>query len=254
MGLLLSIGQLLASFLTRPSRSPYVNIPTDPVLLARTIKPGDVLLVEGKQRISTAIKYRTQSTWSHAALCVDTQVIPSHEPHPTFIEADAVDGVRLVGIEEFEGLHTRICRPLGLSENDIAAVVADAMGHLGDSYDLRNVVDLARYLCPTPPVPVSWRRRMIAFGSGEPTKAICSTLVAQAFQSIRYPILPKITLELATDPDCMGCVRELLHIRHHSLFTPRDFDVSPYFLIVKPNLENGFDHRMLVWQDHAEFQ
>jgi len=103
-------------------------------------------------------------------------------------------------------------------------------------------------------VPVSWRRRMIAFGSGEPTKAICSTLVAQAFQSIRYPILPKITLELATDPDCMGCVRELLHIRHHSLFTPRDFDVSPYFLIVKPNLENGFDHRMLVWQDHAEFQ
>ena len=93
---------------------------------------------------------------------------------------------------------------------------------------------------------------MIAFGSGEPTKAICSTLVAQAFQSIRYPILPKITLEQATDPDCKGCVQELLHIRHHSLFTPRDFDVSPYFQIVKPALENGFDHRILAWQEHAE--
>jgi len=74
-------------------------------------------------------------------------------------------------------------------------------------------------------------------------------LVAQAFQSIRYPILPKITLELAVNRDCKGCVQELLHIRHHSLFTPRDFDVSPYFQIVKPTLENGFDHRALCWDD-----
>ena len=35
-----------------------------------TLRPGDVLLVEGSSRISTAIKYLTQSTWSHAALFV----------------------------------------------------------------------------------------------------------------------------------------------------------------------------------------
>lgn len=252
MGLLLTIGHLLANFLTGPSRAPYVNTPTDPVLLARALKPGDVLLVEGKQRISTAIKYLTQSTWSHAALCVEIQAIPHHEPRPTFIEADAVDGVRIVGIEEFEGLHTRICRPLSLSQKDIAAIVANAMGHLGDRYDLRNVIDLARYLFPTPPVPATWRRRMIAFGSGEPTKAICSTLIAQAFQSIRYPILPNITYKLAADLDRKAYIQELWHIRHHSLFTPRDFDVSPYFQIVKPTLENGFDHRVLVWQERTE--
>ncbi len=245
---------MLARYLTGPSRAPYVNMPTDPVLLARTIKPGDVLLVEGKQRISTAIKYLTQSTWSHAALCVEVQMAPDRQPHAVFIEADAVDGVRLINMEVFDGLHTRICRPIGLSPPDIAALVANAKSHIGDSYDLRNVIDLARYLCPTPPVPVSWRRRMIAFGSGEPTQAICSTLVAQAFQSIHYPILPEITRELAEDPDCEGCVRELLHIRHHSLFTPRDFDVSPYFQIVKPSLENGFDHRTLTWQDRREIR
>lgn len=254
MGLLLSIGRILAGYLTGPSRAPYVNVPTDPALLARAIKPGDVLLVDGRQRISTAIKYLTQSTWSHAALCVEVRMAPDCPPHPVFIEADAVDGVRLVGMAEFDGLHTRICRPIGLSAPDIAALVANAMSHIGDSYDLRNVIDLARYLCPTPPVPVSWRRRMIAFGSGEPTQAICSTLIAQAFQSIHYPILPEITRELSEDRDCKGCVRELLHIRHHSLFTPRDFDVSPYFQIVKPVLENGFDHRALTWQDRREIR
>jgi len=252
--MLFSIGRLLAQYLTGPSRAPYVNTPTDPLLLARAVKPGDVLLVEGKQRISTAIKYLTQSTWSHAALCVKVQLVPDQEPQPTFIEADAVEGVRLVSLQEFGGLHTRICRPMGLSPQDIASLTANAMNHLGDSYDLRNVVDLARYLFPTPPVPISWRRRMIAFGSGEPTKAICSTLIAQAFQSIRYPILPEITRDLVADRDCKGCVQELLHIRHHSLFTPRDFDVSPYFLIVKPTLEKGFDHRILIWQEQLGTQ
>ncbi|WP_372639239.1 hypothetical protein [Fodinibius sp.] len=40
---------------------------------------------------------------------------------------------------------------------------------------------------------------------------------------------------------------EILHIRHHSLFAPRDFDVSPYFQIIKPSIFNGFDHHALTW-------
>ena len=42
---------------------------------------------------------------------------------------------------------------------------------------------------------------------------------------------------------------EILHIRHHSLYAPRDFDLSPYFEIVKPTLEAGFDYRRLRWAD-----
>src|SRR6516162_8844122 len=38
--------------------------------LRDTLRPGDVLLVEGKGRISGGIKYLTQSTWSHSALYV----------------------------------------------------------------------------------------------------------------------------------------------------------------------------------------
>ncbi|MCP9231169.1 MULTISPECIES: hypothetical protein [unclassified Mesorhizobium] len=33
---------------------------------------------------------------------------------------------------------------------------------------------------------------------------------------------------------------------HHSLYTPRDFDLSPYFRIVKPTLEYGFDYRQMI--------
>ena len=39
-----------------------------------------------------------------------------------------------------------------------------------------------------------------------------------------------------------------MHIRHHSLFTPRDFDVSPYFNIVKPTIEKRPDYKQFEWQ------
>jgi hypothetical protein len=113
---------------------------------------------------------------------------------------------------------------------------------LGRTYDLKNVIDLARYLLPEPPVPRRFRRRMLALGSGDPTRAICSTLIAEAFQAVRYPILPRITTTIERE-----MVRELWHIRHHSLFAPRDFDVSPYFAIVKPTIDAGFDYRSVPW-------
>jgi hypothetical protein len=100
-----------------------------------------------------------------------------------------------------------------------------------------------RFLFPMP-VPQRWRRRMIAFGSGDPTKIICSALIAQAFDAVRYPILPKIT-----KAGSRQARREILHIRDSSLYMPRDFDISPYFDIVKPTIENGFDYTALHWAD-----
>lgn len=88
---------------------------------------------------------------------------------------------------------------------------------------------------------------MIALGSGDPTRAICSTLIAQAFQSIGYPVLPIIESKAMARDDCPDCFEEIFHIRHHSLFAPRDFDVSPYFRVIKPTIESGFDHRSIRW-------
>jgi hypothetical protein len=98
-------------------------------------------------------------------------------------------------------------------------------------------------------VPRRWRRKLLALGSGDPTRAICSTLIAQAFESIRYPVLPDLYLTGSCEAGTRHAVREWLHIRHHSLYAPRDFDVSPYFEVVKPNLTPDFDFRALEWAD-----
>lgn len=217
-----------------------------PELVAATLARGDVLLVEGTSRFSAAIKYLTQSTWSHAALYVGDTIDPPGfvGPRRVLIEADVNEGVRGVPFGLYAGYHTRICRPVGMDAAEIDRVCDYMISRLGYRYDLRNVLDLARYVIQVPPVPERWKRRMLALGSGDPTRAICSSLIAQAFQSVRYPILPHV------EPGAAGsAAAEIHHIRHHSLFTPRDFDASPYFDVVKPRLSAGFDFRELVWAD-----
>jgi len=245
------LGAWLGVWLSRPAHVHSTSPATDTALLAAALRPGDVLLVEGHSRISVAIKYLTQSTWSHAALFVGEaagRAGPDGSPL-CFVEADVVEGVRLVGRSRYAGLHCRICRPVDLSEDDRQRLIDYACARIGQHYDLKNVLDLARYLIPTPPVPVRWRRRMLAFGSGDPTRAICSTLVAQCFQSIRYPVLPIVERRPAKRDGCPECMEETLRVRHHSPFVPRDFHVSPYFEVVKPTLVHGFDYRRLSWAE-----
>jgi hypothetical protein len=247
------VGRALARYLTKP-RARGVQVSTSrPGALAGTIRKGDVLLVEGNSRVSVAIKYLTQSSWSHAALCIGDALgpPPPGEDAKVLVDADMLDGVRAIPLNAYSMFNTRVCRPVGLSAEEIDQVVAFAVSRVGHRYDLKNVIDLTRYVVRTPPVPARFRRRLLRLGSGDPTRAICSSLIAQAFESVRYPILPEVVFERSEDPACADCYREVLHIRHHSLFVPRDFDVSPYFQIVKPTIERGFDPHALTW-DVAE--
>ncbi|MEN0041264.1 MAG: lipo-like protein [Pseudomonadota bacterium] len=256
------IAEFIAARLTTQSSGYEPYTPSDPDSLLAALRPGDVLLVEGNQKVSAAIKYLTQSTWSHSALYVgdvldgyDHSAIQADrwtetgDAKPRLVEVNLGEGCVAVPLEKYASFNTRICRPHALTMADRNAVVDFMVRALGTAYDTRNIIDLARYLMPTPPVPTRWRRKMIALGSGEATRAICSTLIAQAFQSVRYPMLPSIErLEACLDDDCEAyAVSEVLHIRHHSLFAPRDFDLSPYFEIVKPTIAAGFDYRDLTW-------
>ena len=248
------LGRRLARFLAKP-RERNSPIPSRPYgLLAATLRKGDVVLVEGSSRFSSAIKYLTQSTWSHAALYIgDTLGPPEAGEEPRLlVDVDVVEGVRTIPLSTFAGLHTRICRPVGLGDAEIAALIDFMISRKGITYDLKNIFDLARYFIRTPPVPGSMKRRMLSLGSGEPTKAICSTLLAQAFESIHYPILPEVALVDVDSRGARRAAREILFIRHHSLYAPRDFDVSPFFQVVKPRLAQGFDYRQLEWQSPTE--
>src|SRR5947199_250325 len=143
MGVMLdTIGQLIAGYLQKevPGYEPFT--PSDPEHLRGVIEPGDVLLVEGNNRISGIIKYLTQSTWSHGALYVgpvDAAFEPDGEPH--------------------------------------------------------------------------------------------------------------VLIEANTRAASRKARREILHIRDSSLYMPRDFDISPYFEIVKPTIVHGFDYTALHWAD-----
>jgi hypothetical protein len=246
------MGRWLAGRLQVESSGYEPYTPSDPDTLRRTLEPGDILLVEGNQKISAAIKYLTQSTWSHAALYVG-DALPEPEDgseRPRLIEVTIGDGCVAVPLSRYRTYNTRICRASGLSPDDRDHIVSFMIGKLGLRYDLKNIFDMLRYFFPTPPVPIRWRRRLIAFGSGDPTRAICSTLIAQAYAEIRYPILPEITRAPGrASAQSRFSRQEILHIRHHSLYTPRDFDLSPYFRIVKPTLEYGFDYKAVIWGD-----
>jgi cell wall-associated NlpC family hydrolase len=245
------IGRVLARHLSQASQQSVRGATNTPEVFRSALKKGDVILVEGASRFSVAIKYLTQSTWSHSALYIGDTVdsFDKGEDARVIVEADVQEGIRLMPLSIFYERHTRICRPVGLSKKSIDELVNYAIAREGDRYDLKNIFDLARYLIQRPLVPSNWRRRLLSIGSGEPTRAICSSLVAQAFHSVAYPILPEFSPD-ETNPSTQNSIqKEYAHIRHHSLFAPGDFDLSPYFDIIKPTIERGFKPDKFEWKD-----
>lgn len=243
------ISRRMLTCLARPTGryAPFFAPPLD--VLRASLQPCDVLLIEGNSRLSAMIKFLTQSTWSHAALCIGNACASRSDETEAavLLEAEAAPGVITSPLSKYAHFNTRICRPVGLSLDDRAQVINYAVARIGMQYDSRQVIDLARFLLPLPPVPVALRRRLLAVGSGDPTRAICSTLIGEAFASVKYPILP----ESAALGDSVHSIapyvqKEDRHIRQHGLYTPRDFDVSPYFDVIKPALERQFDYHKVT--------
>ena len=222
------------------------------------LRTGDVILVEGRSRVSEVIKVITQSPWSHSALYIGRlydirdpdlrAVIEYHydgDPEEQLlIEAVMGHGTIVSPLTSYRNDHIRICRPTTLSPTDAEAMIAYSAKHLGWDYDVRQVLDLARFFFPWSFLPRRWRSSLFQHNAGSPTRTVCSTLLAEAFGTIDFPILPFI--DRAED----GSVR--FFKRNPRLFAPRDFDYSPYFSIIKyPYLginDVGLYHR-LPWSD-----
>ncbi len=128
-------------------------------------------------------------------------------------------------MENYRTDHIRICRPRGLSRQDAQQVSAFAINQLGTGYDVRQLFDLARFMVPWSILPRRWRSSLFEHHVGEPTKTVCSTMIAQAYASIDFPILPVVKQHEESGIE--------LFARNPRLFTPSDFDYSPYFEIIK---------------------
>jgi hypothetical protein len=232
-------------------------IPVDFSRLKHEIRPGDVLLIEGRSRISGVIRTLTQSSWTHAALYIGRLIDFEDEYIQDMLRkhTDAKDNTRLI-IEDlidrgtvitplsfYRHHHIRICRPIGISPSDLHRVLNHSIRALGQPYNVRHLLDLARFLLPWTILPRRWGSSLFRTTSGEIESGICSSLIAEAFSSVQFPVLPFIK------PDENQKVE--VFQRNHHLFTPKDFDYSPYFEIIKYPLFNPDEslpyYRRLPW-------
>ncbi|MDE1464516.1 hypothetical protein [Spartinivicinus poritis] len=221
------------------------------------LKPCDIILVEGRSRVSEVIKLITQSPWSHAALYIGrlhdiedpeireqvTQHCDCSPDSQLLVESELGMGTVIRPITVYEKEHLRICRPRGLKYQDAQQIINYAISRVGVEYDVRQIFDLARFLFPWRLLPRRWRSSLFAKGAGRTTKTVCSTMIAEAFNNVQFPILPLVKTNTADG-------RVQLFRRNPKLCAPRDFDYSPYFKIIKyPFIDYSHhaSYRLLPW-------
>jgi len=259
---------LAARALTKPRGNYTLLLPNDFDALLRVIRPGDVILVDGDQRVSQVIKYLTQSTWSHSVLYVGDELLRrfpaerealvarhGRDAEHMMIEA-LLEGVLASPLSKYASFNLRICRPVGLQREDLQRILDEVIAQIGLRYDVKHILDLARYFFPVSLIPRRFRRRALQFGSGLTTQVICSSIIGRAFQNVGFPILPSVEPAADEQQGWVDWLRRrktfypvLFHRQRETLITPRDFDLSPYFDVVKWNaVELGaFDYRRIRW-------
>lgn len=247
----------ITNWLTR--EAPQEDLPpSDFDRLRYEIRFCDVLLVEGRSRVSAIIQSLTLSPWTHAALYIGRlhaiddpdlrKLIQKHYPaepdEQLIIEALLGQGTIVAPLSKYRNEHVRICRPTGISRKDAQAVIAYAASRLGTEYDVRQLLDLARFLFPYRLLPGRWRSSL--FGKTTSAKTVCSTMLAGAFASIRFPVRPVLQ---KTDKNELK-----VYDRNLKLYTPMDFDYSPYFEIIKYpifGIESPEIYRRLPWDEYG---
>ena len=165
---------------------------------------------------------------------------------PLLVEGLLGKGIIVTPLADYKMDHLRICRPISISQHDMQKVITYCIERLGAPYDVRHIFDLLRLM-----FPVFFLPRQMLTSLYKPLidrtnkKQICSSLLAEAFASVKFPILP--TIKRSEE----GKI-EFIH-RNPNLFVPKDFDLSPYFEIIKYplfGLDNSSTvYRNLPWQE-----
>lgn len=230
---------------------PYEGIPLcDFERIRYELRPCDVLLIEGRSRVSDIIRGITQSSWSHAALYIGRlhdiedprirNILSTHfkgsADTQLLIEGIMGEGTIVTKLSAYEHDHIRICRPRGLSRRDAQNVISFSIQKLGAAYDVRQIFDLARFLLPWTILPRRLRSQLFELNAGESTKTVCSSMLAEAFASVEFPILPLVKQHAEQGIELIA--------RNPKLYTPRDFDYSPYFDIIKYPFVEFADYAM----------
>lgn len=249
----------VARFLNQEVAAYELKVPNDTARLYQHIRKGDVVLVEGKLRISQLVKHATQSQWSHSALYVGDELLRrggrlGEQALANFgeladrllVEALTDEGVVAAPLEKYQGHNIRLCRPYRIDPADLDRVIDSVLADLGKQYDDRNFFDLGlMLLSPVKFGPLKRRTIETCLGNCTDLQVICSGMIAKAFQRVGY--------DVSLDAGPYGSTTTM---RHYSQILPRDFDLSPNFQIIKFNIiEDGeFDYKHLTWKHSGTLQ
>src|SRR3990167_3601580 len=223
------------------------------------VRPADVLLIEGRNRVSHIVQHITQSPWSHSALYIghlynidDPQLREFVQQHykglpsePLLVEAMIGQGTIIVPLSKYKEEHIRVCRPTGLSHLDAQKVIGYAVNSIGRKYSIRNFLDLGRFILSSKFIPRRWHSSLFNQKAGKAEQDICSVMIAKAFASVKFPILPLIREDAQQNLEMIR--------RNPKLYSPSDFDYSPYFDIIKYPMMPvaGFSiYRHFPWQEN----
>jgi hypothetical protein len=270
------ITELLSGYLAEPLAHYELRCRNDADLMMAAVQKGDVLLVEGDQRVSAVIKYLTQSSWSHAALYIGDELLRGDEEtrrrtlelfgdQAGHLVVEALtEGVVVSPLIKYIDFNIRVCRPHRLRGEHLKIVLHDAIESIGLRYDVRNILDLAVHLIVVSLLPGRHREEVLRFGSGVSGQVICTSLLGRLFHKIGFPVLPTVTypddaslgepgerrslwslIARRPRPSYTGLYRR----RHATVLTPRDFDLSPFFQVVKFNVvpQRSFDYSRIEW-------
>lgn len=224
--------------------------------LSHGIKPGDVVLVEGRSRVADVIRIITQSRWSHSAIYIGRiheihsqqvreKLLEHFDAEPEtqlLVEGILGKGIIVTPLTDYMQDNLRICRASTISAQDVQHVVGHCVNKLGTAYNVRQLFDLARFIFPWKILPRRWRSTLFTRRPNETTKTVCSAMIAEAYYAVKYPILPLFRRH--------GQKGVELIPRNTRLYTPADFDYSPYFDIKKypfMGSSDGSPYRDLPW-------
>lgn len=246
----------LTAWLTRASE-PKEAVLCDFDRIKQSAKPGDVLLIEGRSSVDGTIKKLTQSHWSHGALYIGRlididdmalrELVRSHidcdTDTPLIVHSVLGQGTIIEPLQELEREHIRLCRPKGLAKGDVQQVIRYMLSQVATDREEYHFMDIMRFFFPWSLVPQRWRMPLLRYNYGKHVELVSCSVIANAFGFVQFPIMPlvKTTRNGGT---------QLLR-RKPRLCMPVDFDVSPYFEIVKyPFIDfaNYTGHNLIPWK------
>ncbi len=145
--------------------------------LEALLQPGDVILVAGKTRFASLVCRLTRSTWSHVAIYVG----PGHHDDAAHcvVEADVEEGVRMITLHDLNDHDIQVVRASRLPESSRQELIDYLLARVGLRYDLDHVIALGRLMLFAPSPLGRWLSPR-TMRRPDPTRAICSTLVAHA--------------------------------------------------------------------------